>query len=109
MYDIEEQFIKLAKEQAELFKSMSAIMESDHGENFKRLIAALVDGFMQKGLFSEENDERLEMRGAVIALNTLLSQMIEFTSRNAEIGEEDVKFKDMVPQYTSTLGDDEEL
>ena len=109
MSEIEEIFLKAGREQVELFQSMAAIMESDHGKNFTKLISALIDGFTNKGLFSDENDERLEMRGAVIALNTLLDQMVEFTQRNAEIGEEDVKVKDLVPHYTSTLGDDEEL
>jgi len=109
MGDIEDRFMKEAKERVDLFESMGAIMQSNHGENFKILMSALIDGFAQTGLFAKNNDQRMEMRGAVVALQALLYQMKEYAQMNADIGEEDVRVADLTPQYASTPGDDEDL
>lgn len=106
---IEQQYLTLAKEQAVLFQSCGVIMSSDHGESLVKLINALCDGFKDRALFVDDEKERLVMRGAVVSLQTLLSQMAEFATRDADIGQErDVRVPDMVPSYAS-VEEDEEL
>ena len=106
---IEQQYQALAQEQAQLFESCGVIMQSDHGESLVKLINALCDGFKDRALFTDEEKDRLVMRGAVVSLQTLLSQIAEFASRDAEVGEDDVRVADMVPGYATADDGDEEL
>ena len=106
---VKARFMEIAEEQAELLQSMAAIMESEHGVNLAKLINALTAGFKDAALFCDDKDEVLVHRGAVIGLNTLLSQVVEMSSRDAEIVGDAVKVSDLIPSYASNSLDDDEI
>jgi hypothetical protein len=72
-----------AKKQAALARDMSYLISSDVGESFTTLITELLAQLKDEHVFAEDG-QRSEIKGSIIAIQTLLSMILDFAKQHVE-------------------------
>src|SRR3972149_2325691 len=88
-----------AKKQTILARDMNYLMASDIGESFRTLINELLAKLKDEHVFAEDDSQRLEIKGSIIAIQTLLSVILEF-AHNHEL-EKQPGWKEAMPAWAS--------
>ena len=103
----EEYMIRLmtdsARKQTVLARDMNHLMTSDIGESFRTLINELLAKLKDEHVFAEDEGQRLEIKGSIIAIQTLLSVILEF-AHNHEL-EKQPGWEDAMPAWASEKDD----
>jgi len=91
--------VEAASKQAILARDMNFLMASDIGESFRTLINELLAKLKDEHVFAEDDSQRLEIKGSIIAIQTLLSVIVEL-AKNHEL-EKQPGWKEAMPAWAS--------